>query len=136
MFAVATTVILATIVMARYLPIRFMARKKPERMALFPVFGRGLDTAVLATLPFLAASYVQGSGYYKAFSPWEPVFVNLALLTIMLTVLVSSLAAFVYDRKQPPQPPARPATRGDETVVPLRAARPAPRPAKSAPPRK
>lgn len=131
MFAVATILILATLVLARYLPIRFAARRHPERIALFPVFGRGLDTAVLATLPFLAASYAEGTGYHATFSPWEPVFVNLALLIILLTVLVSSFAAFLYDRRQPEPaaPPARSkaparALPADALHLPLPAAKP------------
>lgn len=145
MFAVATGVILTTIVLARYLPIRLASLRKPERKALFPVFGRGLDTAVLATLPFLAAAYAEGKGYYLTFSPWEPVFVNLALLTILLTVLVSSLCAFLFDRGQPEPPGPRMPPRAAPTTAPsarapaatvARAPRPVRAPTRPGPPRK
>ncbi|HUR62782.1 MAG TPA: cation:proton antiporter [Candidatus Thermoplasmatota archaeon] len=110
--AIAAAVLLvAAIVAARYVPVRLSALGHPKRMGLFPVFGRGLDTAVLATLPFLAVSYVEGSAYHALFSPWEPVFVNLALLVILLTVLVSSLLVFVRDRSLGPAAPLQ------ETVV-------------------
>jgi cell volume regulation protein A len=94
----AAVLLVATMVAARYVPVRLSAIGHPARMALFPVFGRGLDTAVLATLPFLAAAYVQGTAYYALFAPWEPVFVNLALLVILLTVVVSSLLVYARDR--------------------------------------
>ncbi len=99
---VATSfLLLLVIVLARYVPIRIAAGKRPERTHLFPVFGRGLDTAVLATLPFLAVGFVPGTAYFDRFAPWQPVFVNLALLGILLTVLASSLAVWLHDRRYP-----------------------------------
>lgn len=97
-FLLCSVLIVASLIIARYLPVRAMAIGKPERRALFPVFGRGLDTAVLATLPFLAVGYKEGSAYFDLFSPWQPVFVNLSLLAILLTVLASSLFVYLFER--------------------------------------
>jgi cell volume regulation protein A len=102
LFGIAAALLVATLVLARYVPVRLASLRRPQRRALFPVFGRGLDTAVLGTLPFLAVYYVPGSAYHSLFSPWEPVFVNLSLLAILLTVLLSSLMVFVHERGKGP----------------------------------
>ncbi len=94
----------AVIIGGRYLPIRLSRRRHPQHIHLFPVFGRGLDTAVLATLPFLAGAFVAGTPYYEAFNPWKQIFVNLSLLGILLSVIASSLAVWAHDRRYPPQP--------------------------------
>jgi cell volume regulation protein A len=101
LFALAAVLVLSVLVVARWFPIATMAAamRKPERKLLFPVFGRGLDTAVLATLPFLTASFVVGTAYYDTFAPWQPVFVDLALLTILGTVLISSLLVWQQGRQ-------------------------------------
>jgi cell volume regulation protein A len=100
MFLVATLLILSVLVVARWFPVAAMASATgdPRRRLLFPVFGRGLDTAVLATLPFVAAGFVEGTSYYATFAPWEPVFTDLALLTILLTVAVSSFLVWQASR--------------------------------------
>ncbi|MEA3144422.1 MAG: potassium/hydrogen antiporter [Thermoplasmata archaeon] len=109
---IAALLLLGAILLARYVPVRLSTISDGRRSALFPVFGRGLDTAVLVTLPFLAAGYVPGTKYYALFSPWEAVVTNLALLTILLTVLASSLLVFVRERALGPAPPP-----AHETVV-------------------
>lgn len=98
----ASLLLLAALVLARYVPIRLASLRDRKRMALFPVFGRGLDTAVLATLPFLGAAYSPGTPYYALFSAWEPIITDLALLSILLTVLASSLFVFVRERSLGP----------------------------------
>lgn len=139
-FLVAVGLILAVLVLARYVPVRLSALRRPERKALFPVFGRGLDTAVLATLPFLAPAFVQGTPYYETFWRWQPIFVNVALITILLTVLLSSLLVFLHEHRsgkprRPETPPARPASRApparedppDAIRIPIPRTKPAPR---------
>lgn len=96
----ASLVLLGAIVLARYASVRVMAAGRTERRLLFPVFGRGLDTAVLATLPFLSASYVAGTAYFGLFSPWEDLFLDLALILILWTVLVSGVLVFRMERRQ------------------------------------
>ncbi len=113
--AVAAVAILAAIVAARYLPVRLAAIKRPDRAQLAPVFGRGLDTAVLCTLPFIAPGFIPGSSYYATVSPWESVFVNLAFITILLTVVLSSIFVYVSERRAPKG--ARPE---DALVLPAR----------------
>jgi cell volume regulation protein A len=100
LFGLAAALVLSIIVLARWFPVTVMAAAThdPKRKALFPVFGRGLDTAVLATLPFVTGAYVAGTAYHDLFSPWEPVFTDLALITILGTVLVSSLMVWQSDR--------------------------------------
>jgi cell volume regulation protein A len=119
LFVVATLLVLSILVLARWFPVTAMAAstRDPQRKALFPVFGRGLDTAVLATLPFVAGAFVAGTPYYETFAPWQPVFVDLALLTILLTVLVSSVLVWQYERNGPEsvsvrkRPAAKPAAK-------------------------
>lgn len=99
LFVVASLVLIGTVILARWLPVRLESMGRPERKALYPVFGRGLDTAVLATLPFVAAKYTPGTGYFAQLAPWQPVFVNLAFLAILLTVFASSVLVFFQERK-------------------------------------
>ncbi len=91
-FLLGILLILGAIVGSRVLIVRTIsARKHPERRALTLVFGRGLGTAVLATLPFIATGYTPGTEYYATFHPWESVFLNTALLIVLLTVLATSV---------------------------------------------
>lgn len=99
LFVVASLTIIGTVVLGRWVPVRLAALGRPERRALYPVFGRGLDTAVLMTLPFVAAAYVPGTAYHDALSPWQPVLINLAFLAILLTVFASSILVFFQERK-------------------------------------
>lgn len=99
LFVTASLAIIGTVVLARWVSVRLAAIGRPERKALYPVFGRGLDTAVLATLPFVAAAYAPGTDYFAELSPWQPVFVNLAFLAILLTVFASSVLVFFMERK-------------------------------------
>ncbi|MFO1533246.1 MAG: cation:proton antiporter [Thermoplasmatota archaeon] len=95
-------------------------RRHPARRQLFPVFGRGLDTAVLATVPFLATSYTKGDAYAALFGPWKPVFLNLSLYVVLFTVVASGLAVYWYEHGLPPEAvrPARQPERGPEVAVP------------------
>ena len=125
LFVAATLLVLSVLVLARWFPVTAMAAAKhdPNRKALFPVFGRGLDTAVLATLPFVAGAFVPGTPYYETFAPWQPVFVDLALLTILLTVFVSSLLVWQYERGGPDSVSAtrrKPAAKSSASARPAR----------------
>lgn len=109
---VAAIGILAAIMVARLVPVRIAALRDPVKGELASVFGRGLDTAVLCTLPFIAPGFVAGTPYYDMVAPWEPVFVNLAFFTIVLTVFASSLYVFLTERRREDAPalvlPVRP----------------------------
>lgn len=100
LFLVAAFLFLAVIVAARYLAVRLATRRDPGQADLFGVFGRGLDTAVLATLPFLAPAYVEGRPFYDLFHPWEAAFTNLSLLLVLLTVAASGLVVWRQERAQ------------------------------------
>lgn len=94
-YLLGVVLIFTSIVVARYAVVRWLSsRRHPERMGLFAVYGRGLGTAVLATYPFNIAAYQPGTYYYTLFSPWEAVFVNTALLIILLTVLGTTITVF------------------------------------------
>ncbi|MEA3191244.1 MAG: potassium/hydrogen antiporter [Thermoplasmata archaeon] len=100
LFLAAAFLFLAVIVAARYLSVRLASIRDPAQADLFGVFGRGLDTAVLATLPFVAPAYVPGSAFHDLFSPWEAAFTNLSLLLVLLTVAASGLVVWRQERAQ------------------------------------
>jgi cell volume regulation protein A len=117
----AALLILAAIVAARLLPIWLASLRKPERRRLAPVFGRGLDTAVLATLPFIAPGFVAGTRYHDMAAPWEGIFVDLAFVTILSTVVASSLFVYFTERGAPPkdEKPEKPRPARPEGAVAL-----------------
>ena len=96
----ASAGLLVAILAARYGPVLLAARRNPDKLALGPVFGRGLDTAVLCTLPFVAPGFIPGTPYHDVVAPWEPVFVNLAFAAILLTVLASSILVYIREKRQ------------------------------------
>ncbi len=120
-FAIASVAILAAIVVARYLPVRIAAARKAEKAQLAPVFGRGLDTAVLCTLPFIAPGFVAGSAYQATVAPWEPIFTNLAFAIILLTVFLSSILVYISQRGHER---GEKREKGEERVGEVRIARP------------
>jgi potassium/hydrogen antiporter len=99
LFAVGIALLLAWFVASRWISIHAVSmRLDPETRGLVPVFGHGLGTAVLTTLPFVALQYEPGTRFHDLFSPWEPVFLNAALLVILLTVTLSSLLVWLQER--------------------------------------
>lgn len=116
LFLLGVALIFLGIVVARFLVVRYIsARNDPERLGLYVVYGRGLGTAVLATFPFTLETYqpdaVNPDAFTKAytdlFAPWEVVFVNTALLIILLTVMGSSLSVWLQERRKSTESPAR-----------------------------
>ena len=103
LFGLGAALVLVAIPLARALVIPAVAGKKRAAwVRLVPIFGHGLGTAALATLPFVWRDYHVGTPYYELLSPWQPVFVNLALLVVLGTVLGSSVAVFWMERHDPP----------------------------------
>lgn len=99
LFAIGAALVLVALPLARAAAIPIVAGKQHrEWRALIPVFGHGLGTAVLATLPFVWHDYVPGTAFHDRFSPWEPVFINLAFLVILGSVLGSGALVFVAER--------------------------------------
>lgn len=99
LFGIGAALILVAMPLVRAVVIPAVAgRDHPERKALVPVFGHGLGTAVLATLPFIWHDFVPGTAFHDSFAPWEPVFVNLAFLVILGSVLGSGALVFVAER--------------------------------------
>ncbi len=109
LFAVGTALVLVTIPLVRALVVPLVAgRRHPERRALVPIFAHGLGTAVLATLPFVWRDFVPGTAFHALFAPWEPVFVNLAFLVILISVLGSSALVFLAERTRPEKADGKP----------------------------
>ncbi|MHB1262300.1 MAG: cation:proton antiporter domain-containing protein [Thermoplasmatota archaeon] len=99
LFGLGAALVLVSLPLARAMAIPAVAgRRHPRWRDLVPVFGHGLGTAVLATLPFVWHGYRPGTAFYDQFSPWEPVFVNLAFIVILGSVLGSGALVFVSER--------------------------------------
>jgi cell volume regulation protein A len=99
LFGLGAALVLVALPLARAAAIPAVAgRRHREWHDLIPVFGHGLGTAVLATLPFIWHDYQPGTAFHAQFSPWEPVFVNLAFLVILGSVLGSGALVFVSER--------------------------------------
>jgi cell volume regulation protein A len=92
LFLVGCLLILAAIVLIRFLVVRFISsRGHPEHLSLWAIFGRGLGTAVLCTFPFTVAAYEDTTSTYHALlSPFEDIFYNAALVIILMTVVGTS----------------------------------------------
>jgi potassium/hydrogen antiporter len=111
LFALGVAAILAWFVAARWLAITAIsARIRPETKRLIPVFGHGLGTAVLATLPFVALQYTPGTAFHALFSPWEPVFLNAAFVLILGSVALSSVFVWLQERRGRGRPAPQAAT--------------------------
>lgn len=106
LFGIGIALVFAWFILARWISIHAVSmRIRPSTKSLIPVFGHGLGTAVLATLPFVTPEYQPGTGFYELFHRWEPVFVNMAFLVILLTVVASSILIFVQERQHGRPPP-------------------------------
>lgn len=99
LFGLGAALVLVALPLARAVAIPLVAGPRNRQWRdLVPVFGHGLGTAVLATLPFIWHGYRPGTPFHDQFSPWEPVFVNLAFLVILGSVLGSGALVFVSER--------------------------------------
>ncbi|MES2154686.1 MAG: cation:proton antiporter [bacterium] len=143
LFAIGAILVVAWFVAARWICISLISvRIRPATRGLIPVFGHGLGTAVLATLPFVAVQYQPGTHFYEQFNPWEQMFLNLALLIILATVLLSSILVWMQERPVRQRRAARAelASREDKPAAAATpSARPAPaasKPSAPAPPRR
>lgn len=102
LFGLGAALVLVILPLMRAAVIPLVAgRHHPELRALIPVFGHGLGTAVLATLPFVWQEFRPGTHFHMAFAPWQPVFINLAFLVILVSVLGSGLLVFLGERQAP-----------------------------------
>ncbi|MEK6975711.1 MAG: cation:proton antiporter [Candidatus Thermoplasmatota archaeon] len=108
LFGLGAALVLIALPLARAVVIPLVGRRKHRDLrGLIPVFGHGLGTAVLATFPFVWKEFRDGTAFHAAFAPWQPVFVNLAFLVILVSVLGSGLLVFLGERTN--APPAAPA---------------------------
>lgn len=104
LFGLGAAIVLVILPLARAAVIPLMAGRQRDLHGLIPVFGHGLGTAVLATLPFVWQEFRPGTAFHDAFAPWQPVFVNLAFLVILASVLGSGLLVFLAERTRPGAP--------------------------------
>lgn len=110
LFGLGAALVIVALPLARAVAIPLVCgRRHGHLRGLIPVFGHGLGTAVLATLPFVWQEFRPGTAFHAAFAPWQPVFVNLAFLVILFSVLGTSLLVFLADRRTPPPAAPRPA---------------------------
>lgn len=99
LFGVGAAFVLVALPLARAAVIPAVAgRRRTQWLGLVPIFGHGLGTAVLMTLPFVWHDFEPGTHFHDTFAPWEPVFVNLAFLVILGSVLASGGLVFVSER--------------------------------------
>jgi cell volume regulation protein A len=115
LFLLGVGLMFLAIVASRYLVVRFIsARGNPTRMTLVSVYGRGLGTAVLATFPFTVSAYDPAAtvptAYTELMRPWEAIFLNTALLIILLTVLGTTIAIWKQERRLAQAGERKPAT--------------------------
>lgn len=118
LFGLGAALVIVALPLARAVAIPLVAgrRHRPLR-GLIPVFGHGLGTAVLATLPFVWQEFRPGTPFHAAFAPWQPVFVNLAFLVILVSVLGTSVLVFLAERQRPATAtPAAPSPRAPEPI--------------------
>lgn len=96
LFLLGCLMIFLAIVVLRWLVVRYVsARKSPDRLSLWAVYGRGLGTAVLCAFPFTMVAYLNRDPiYYPLFRPYEEIFFNVALMTILLTVVGTSVTVY------------------------------------------
>lgn len=101
LFLLGCLLIFLAIVVLRWLVVRYVsARKSPDRLSLWAVYGRGLGTAVLCAFPFTMGAYLnRDPTYYPLFRPYEEIFFNVALMTILLTVVGTSVTVFWEERR-------------------------------------
>lgn len=130
LFALGAALVIVALPLARAAVIPVVTPGQPQRRGLIPVFGHGLGTAVLATLPFVWHDFEEGTPFHAAFAPWEPVFVNLAFLVILLSVLGSGVLVFLGERRRKDPPAKSGGDRGPHDKHEAAARKPAP-PAKA-----
>jgi potassium/hydrogen antiporter len=96
LFLIGCLLIFVAIVAIRWFVVRYVsARSSPDRLSLWAVYGRGLGTAVLCAFPFTLAAYLNRDPvYYPLFRPYEEIFFNVALMTILLTVVGTSVTVY------------------------------------------
>ncbi len=101
-------------IFVRYLTSTMTARihkvSRNDKGAIWSMMGRGLAAAVLASLPFTVSAYTSPSdpayGYYNnLLAPYEPQFLNIAFIIILLTVLATTIAIAYRERKIMSRPP-------------------------------
>ncbi len=94
---------------------------KEDKSYMTTMMGRGLAAAVLATLPFTVSAFSETtliddvsipSAYNVLMAPYQELFLNVAFMIIVLSVIVTSISVFVIERKRSATDPCIP---GQET---------------------
>lgn len=85
----------AFLVMARAVSCRFTSPERGDALPLTLIVGRGLGTAVLATLPFAGDALADAAGpYARTMAQYREVFPMLASIVVILTVLTTAGGVF------------------------------------------
>ncbi len=86
--------IVAALLFARYVGVKIFTdlnkSLEDSRIILTSMFPRGLAAAVLASLPFTQGIHLEG-------------FADIVFLVIILTNVVATIGAFIYERSRPPE---------------------------------
>ena len=105
--------LLAVRFLAAAMTSRAHAESRNDRGAIWVMMGRGLAAAVLATVPFTVSSYTSPSDPFYALyrgqmQPYEPQFLNIAFLIILLTVATTTIGVAARERRSRKKPPPSP----------------------------
>lgn len=101
---------LAVILAARRLVVRLTIRDELERPVVSALVGRGLGSAVLATLPFtLPEMRDEASAYAQAMGPYQELFPSFVGAVVVLTILATTVGLWRANRPPAPTTTKRPA---------------------------
>ncbi len=73
---------------------------KEDKPYIFALMGRGLAAGVVATLPFTIPLFQNNPDYYARMANYENLFLNVAFMTIILSVTVTSIGMAVMEHRR------------------------------------
>lgn len=104
LFIIGVILIFLTIMIVRFVAASFTTRIHPEskddKFTIWIMVGRGLAAAVLASVPFTVAAYVEGTSYYDMMNPYRDQFLNIAFLIIVMSVVVTTVGVVWIERRR------------------------------------
>jgi cell volume regulation protein A len=105
LFGLALGVILIGIFIIRYIAASVTCtvdeEVKEDKSYIYSMVPRGLAAAVLAALPFTIPEFLDSStDYFILMSGHEEMFLNMAFMMIVLTVIVTTIAISLIERKR------------------------------------
>ncbi len=105
MFILILLVLFLGILIVRYIAASITCavdkEVKPDKSYLYTMLPRGLAAAVLAALPFTIPEFLDSStGYFTLMSSHEELFLNMAFMMIVLTVIATTVGVSAIERKR------------------------------------